>query len=147
MVSAGPETAFREVAAVDEGSTEPSLTMDSDWYFRQEQFESLRRDYLDADRALRDHAQYTDRQLRELNKERKAFALELQMEYRFDAASDTFDVDLNDKTSITVPRQGFRRDEPPRPLSRKDKRRQKTEHRKAVRFFREFDARVRRNPA
>ena len=26
--------------------------MDSDWYFRQEQFESLRRDYLDADRAL-----------------------------------------------------------------------------------------------
>ena len=121
--------------------------MDSDWYFRQEQFESLRRDYLDADRALRDHGQYTDRQLRELNKERKAFALELQMEYRFDAASDTFDVVLNDKTSITVPRQGFRRDEAPRPLSRKDKRRQKTEHRKAVRFLREFDARVGRNPA
>jgi hypothetical protein len=43
--------------------------LDSDWYFRQEQFESLRRDYLDADHALRDHGQYTDRQLRELNKE------------------------------------------------------------------------------
>ena len=102
---------------------------------------------MDADRELRDCRQYTDRQLRELNKERKAFALELRMEYRFDAASDSFDVDLNDKTSITVPREGFRRDEAPRPLNRKDKRRQKKEHRKAMRFFREFDARVGRDPA
>ena len=111
MVSAGPETAFREVAAVGEATTEPSLTMDSDWYFRQEQFESLRRDYLDADRALRDHGQYTDRQLRELNKERKAISSELWHEYRFVAEADSFGSDTP----------------PPRVLTRKDKRQMKTE--------------------
>jgi hypothetical protein len=121
--------------------------MDSDWYYRVERFESLRRDYLDADRALCDYRGHTDRQLRELNWERKALAVELRLDYQFDAASDTFDVDLNDKTSITVPRQGFRRDEAPRPLSRKDKRRRKKENRKAVRFLREFDAGAGRNPA
>jgi hypothetical protein len=121
--------------------------MDSDWYYRVERFESLRRDYEDADRALRDCCQYTDRQLRELNSVRRAYAWELRNEYQFDVADDTFDVDLTDKVSITVPRDGLRHDEAPRSLTRKDKRRQKKEHRKAVRFLREFDARVGRNPA
>jgi hypothetical protein len=55
--------------SVQSRTTANGWRLDSDWYFRQEQFESLRRDYLDADHALRDHGQYTDRQLRELNKE------------------------------------------------------------------------------
>jgi hypothetical protein len=122
VVSAGPETAFREVAAVGEASTEPSLTMDSDWYFRQEQFESLRRDYLDADRALRDHGQYTDRQLRELNKERKAISSELWHEYRFVAEADSFGSDTP----------------PPRVLSRKDKRQMKTERRRGGRYLKQL---------
>jgi hypothetical protein len=122
VVSAGPETAFREVAAVDEASTEPSLTMDSDWYFRQEQFESLRRDYLDADRALRDHGQYTDRQLRELSKERKATSSELWHEYRFVAEADSFGSDTP----------------PPRVLTRKDKRQMKTERRRGGRYLKQL---------
>jgi hypothetical protein len=113
---------FREVAAVGEASTEPSLTMDSDWYFRQEQFESLRRDYLDADRALRDHGQYTDRQLRELNKERKAISSELWHEYRFVAEADSFGSDTP----------------PPRVLTRKDKRQMKTERRRGGRYLKQL---------
>ena len=96
--------------------------MDSDWYFRQEQFESLRRDYLDADRALRDHGQYTDRQLRELNKERKAISSELWHEYRFVAEADSFGSDTP----------------APRVLTRKDKRQMKTERRRGGRYLKQL---------
>ena len=96
--------------------------MDSDWYFRQEQFESLRRDYLDADRALRGHGQYTDRQLRELNKERKAISSELWHEYRFIAEADSFGSDTP----------------PPRVLTRKDKRQMKTERRRGGRYLKQL---------
>jgi pyruvate/2-oxoacid:ferredoxin oxidoreductase beta subunit len=96
--------------------------MDSDWYYRVERFESLRRDYEDADRAIRDCRQYTDRQLRELNKERKAISSELWHEYRFVAEADSFGSDTP----------------PPRVLTRKDKRQMKTERRRGGRYLKQL---------
>ena len=115
--------------------------------YKERVFEDMRIDYSYFDRELRDYRKHTDRQLRELDKEKKSVRHELWSEYRYDVTNDSYDVDLDSETSITMPREGLRRDEAPRPLTRKDKRRQKKEHRKAERFLREFDVLAGRNPA
>jgi hypothetical protein len=120
--SSKPETTHRNSDALGEAPTEPALTTDSDWYYRVERFESLRREYEDADRALRDWHQYTDRQIRELNKERKAISSELWHEYRFVAEADSF--------GSNTP--------PPRVLTRKDKRQMKTERRRGGRYLKQL---------
>jgi hypothetical protein len=104
--------------------------------YKQREFESLRLEYGDIDRELRDYHKHTDRQLRDLNKERKSFRRELWSEYRYDVTDDTYDVDLDGETSITMPGEGLRRDEAPRPLTRKDKRRLKKDQRTAARCLR-----------
>ena len=104
--------------------------------YKERKFESLRLEYGHIDRELRDCSKCTDRQLRDLDKERKSLRRELWSEYRYDVTSDTYDVDLDGETSITMPREGLRRDEAARPLTRKDKHRQKKGHRKAERFLR-----------
>jgi hypothetical protein len=49
---------------------------------------------------LRDYHKHTDRQLRELSKEAKSLSRELWNGYRFDVAHDSYEVDVDDKTSI-----------------------------------------------
>jgi hypothetical protein len=75
----------------------------------------------------------TDKQLRNISKESKSLARELSEQYRFDVASDCFEVDLDGKTSITVSRNGVPRNEVLHTLTRKDKRRMKKESRQAAR--------------
>jgi hypothetical protein len=111
---------------------------DEDWayeLYQERALESYRTEYAYTDRELRDYRKHTDRQLRELSKERKAIARDCKLELKFDVADDTYEVHLDSETSITMPREGLRRDETSRPLTRKDKRRQKKEHRKAQRFL------------
>ncbi len=98
--------------------------------YKEREFESMRLDCGDIDRELRDQRKRTDRQLRGLSKERKSLRRELWSEYRYDVTDDTYDVHLDSETSITMPREGLRRDEAHRPLTRKDKRRAKTEQRR-----------------
>jgi hypothetical protein len=109
--------------------------------YKEREFESMRLEYGDIDRELRDYRKHTDRQLRYLSKERKAFARDLWIEYRYHVTDDTYEVHLDSETSITMPREGRRRDEAPRPLTRKDKRRQRKDVRKAWRSLRNFDER------
>ena len=77
------------------------------------------------ERELRDYHKYTDRQLRELSAEVRGISYELWSEYRFDVASDCYEVDLDGETSISVSRSGARLDEVPGTLTRKDKRKRK----------------------
>jgi hypothetical protein len=107
--------------------------------YKERQLEGYRIDYAYIDRELRDYRKHTDRQLRELSKERKSFARDCKLEHEFNLAADCY----YGEPSIV----DSRNNKASRPLTRKDKRRQKTEHRKAVRFFREFDVRAGRNPA
>ena len=69
--------------------------------YKGDQFESLRRDYVEATSALRDYRKYTDRQLRGLSSEMRFSKYELCSEYRYDVTSDTYEVNLNSVTSIT----------------------------------------------
>lgn len=105
---------------------------------KEREFESLRLEYGDIDRELRDYYKHTDRQLRDVSKEGKSLSRELRNEYQFDVASDSFDVDLDGETSITVSRDGVCREEVPRPRTRKDKRRMKTECRRTLRRLRQL---------
>ena len=115
--------------------------------YKEREFESLRLEYGDIDRELCDYRKHTDRQLRDLNKERKSLEQELWQEYQFDVVRDAYEVDLDSETSINMPREGLRRDEASRPLTRKDKRKQKKEHRKAQRFLENLMRARGRNPA
>jgi hypothetical protein len=99
---------------------------------RERELESYRLEYDEIMRLIRASAG-TDRQLRNANKESKSISRDLFNEHRFDVAADTYDVDLDGETSITVPRSGMSRDEVPRAVTRKDKRRAKTTLRKAAR--------------
>ena len=92
----------------------------------------------ESERELRDYNKYTDRQLRELNAEAKSISRELWAEYRFDVTHDCYEVDLDDKISITVSRSGVRADEVPPPLTRKDKRKRKTECRRALKQMKQL---------
>ena len=123
---------------------------DEDWayeLYKERALESYRREYAYIDRELRDYRMHTDRQLRELSREKKSFARDCKLELEFDLADDTYEVHLDSETSITMPREGLRRDEASRPLTQKDKRRQKKEPRKVKRFLKEFNERAGRNPA
>jgi len=81
-----------------------------------------------------------------MSSEARGIAHELRREYRFDVASDSFDVDLDRVTSIAVSRDGTPREEAPRPLTRKDKRREKTGRRKAKRILAKLGYNVRAKP-
>jgi hypothetical protein len=96
---------------------------------------------------LRDYRKHTDRQLRDLNKEKESLRRKLWREYCYDVTDDIYEVHLDSETSITMPREELSRDEPSRPLTRKDKRRQKKFQRKVKRFLKEFNERAGRNPA
>jgi hypothetical protein len=115
--------------------------------YKEREFESMRLEYGDIDRELRDYHKHTDRQLRGLSKERKSLECDLWNEYRYDVTNDTYGVDLDGETSITVPRNGSYRYEEPRPLTRKDKRRRRKDARKTKRFLKEFNEHAGRNPA
>jgi hypothetical protein len=101
--------------------------------YKESQLEGYRIEYAYIDRELRDYRKHTDRQLRELSKERKSFARDCKLEHEFNLAADCYYGEpsivesCNNKASRTP--------------TRKDKRRQKTEHRKAKRFLRNFDER------
>ena len=84
--------------------------------YKEREFESMRLEYGDVDRELRDYREHTDRQLRGLSKERKSLAREIWQEYQFDVARDAYEVHLNSETSITMPREGLRRDKASRLL-------------------------------
>jgi hypothetical protein len=109
--------------------------------YKERVFEDMRIEYADFDRELRDYHKHTDRHLRDLNKEKKSLRRELWSEYRYDITDDAYDVDLDGETSVTMPREGLRRDEPSCPLTRRDKRRRRKDVRKAKRFLRNFDER------
>jgi hypothetical protein len=92
-------------------------------------------EYWDIDRELRDYPKHTDRQLRNLNKEKKSVLQELWQGYRFDVVRDAYEVDLDSETSITMPRNGGCGRQVPRPLTRKDKRKLRKEGRARRRDF------------
>ena len=110
---------------------------------REKEFESLLLEHDDLDRGLHDYPQKTDRQLRNMSKERKTIAHELSRGWYFDVTTDTFEV-LNDEGDCidSIPREGGPRREGidcskfPRPLSRTDKRRAKTRQRRVARCLR-----------
>jgi len=107
--------------------------------YKEREFESLRLEYAEIDQELRDYNKHTDQQLRDLSKERQSLARELWQEYQFDAADDTYEVDLNSKTSISVPREGgWDAASSPRNLTRKDKRINKKQIRRATRSLNNF---------
>jgi hypothetical protein len=104
---------------------------------REREFEETVSHIHESERQLRDYDKYTDKQLHNINKEIKSLTLFLAEEYRFDVASDTFDVPVyadDDETSITVPRNGVYRDKDLGPLTRKDKRKMKKRVRKLTRL-------------
>ena len=115
--------------------------------YKERQLEGYRIEYAHIDRELRDCGKHTDRQLRDLNKEKESLRRKLWREYCYDVTDDIYEVHLDSETSITMPREELSRDEPSRPLTRKDKRRQKKFHRKVKRFLKEFNERAGRNPA
>jgi hypothetical protein len=105
---------------------------------KERRFEECLSCIRESERQLRDYNKYTDRYLRELSAEAKSLSHELWNEYRFDVAHDCYEVDLDDKISITVSRSGVHADEVPPSLTRKDKRKRKTECRKASRQLKQL---------
>jgi hypothetical protein len=98
---------------------------------------SLRSGYHGASRGLRDYQKYTDRQLRGLNKEKKTTALRLGRRFHFDVVGDSFEEEIADDVFVSAPYdEEAGEDEGPRSLTRKDKRRAKTEQRRAERDLR-----------
>jgi hypothetical protein len=99
---------------------------------------SLRSEYHDADRELRNYENHTDRQLRALSKHKKDCARNLARVHRFDVVSDTFEVEVEiaddvwDTVSWSLEDGEDVSDKAPCVLTRKDKRRAKTEQRKAA---------------
>jgi hypothetical protein len=115
---------------------------DEDWayeLYKERALESYRTEYAYIDRELRDYRKHTDRQLRELSKERKGIARDCKLELEFDVTDNCYSWEPSIVES--------RNNKASRPLTRKDKRRRRKEARKAERFLREFDARAGRNPA
>jgi hypothetical protein len=82
---------------------------------KEDQFDSLRRDYVEVTAALRDYRKYTDQQLRGLKKEKESLRRKLWREYQYDVTDDIYDVHLNSETSTTMPREELSRDEPSSP--------------------------------
>src|SRR5262249_53851076 len=108
---------------------------------REKDLTSLRSEYHEAGRELRDYGAHTDRQLRGLNKKKKACKRILGRRHQFDVVSDSFDVLGDDLEPIgtflyceTIGDEDDYRG--PEPLNRKDKRRAKTERRKAEKNLR-----------
>ena len=101
---------------------------------------SLRSEYHDADRQLRNYKKHTDRQLRALSKEKKGCARDLARAHQFDVVNDSFDVEIADDVWDTVPWPYDEGEDvsykAPRVLTRKDKRRAKAEQRRAARYLR-----------
>jgi hypothetical protein len=95
---------------------------------------SLRSDYHEADKALRNYQRYTDRQLRGLSSEKKFAKRYLASAHHFDVVNDSFEVEIGDDVYDTVHychSIGDGDDYKGLPnLTRKDKRRAKTERRK-----------------
>jgi hypothetical protein len=115
---------------------------DEDWayeLYKERALESYRTEYAYIDRELRDYRKHTDRQLRELSKEKKSFERDCKLELEFNLAANRYSWE----PSIVESRSN----KASRPLTPKDKRRQKKKHRKAQRFFREFMRARGRNPA
>jgi hypothetical protein len=54
--------------------------------YKERQLEGYRIDYAYIDRELRDYRKHTERQLRELSKERKSFARDCKLEHEFNLA-------------------------------------------------------------
>jgi hypothetical protein len=105
--------------------------------YKENEFESLLQGHDELDLGLHKH-NGTDRQLRNMNRERNGIAGELSRGWSFDVTTDTFDV-LNDEGDhiASIPRRGGPREgvecsKFPRPLSRNDKRRAKTKQRRAA---------------
>jgi hypothetical protein len=107
---------------------------------QEREIESLRSEYHDADRELRNYQKHTDRQLRELSKEKKDCARHLAWSHQFDVVSDSFEVEIADGVLDTVPWPYGKgeevSDEAPRLSTRKDKRRAKAEQRRAAKYLR-----------
>jgi electron transfer flavoprotein alpha subunit len=122
---------------------------DCAWMIAQEKEQTLlRSQYHEADQKLCDYQRHTDRHLRGFNKEKKSVARTLSWRHHFDVVSDSFEVEIGDDIYDTVPwpySEDFR-SEVPRALTRKDKRREKTERRKAQRELRIW-MNAGRNPA
>jgi hypothetical protein len=92
-----------------------------------------------AQRELRDYHKHTDRQLHDLSKERKSIARQLQGEFLYDVAEDSFDVPVytdDDVDFVTVPCNKVDRenDKDLGPLTRKDKRKMKKRFRELKRL-------------
>jgi hypothetical protein len=66
---------------------EPDLAYE---LYKKRQLEGYRIEYADLDRELRDYRKHTDRQLRELSKERKAFARDCMLEHEFNLAANCY---------------------------------------------------------
>src|SRR5215813_10125668 len=76
----------------DDYGYEPDLEDIAWWTAQEEQVKSLRSEYHDACRGLRDYHKHTDRQLRGFYKGKKATASYLGQHHQFDVVSDSFEV-------------------------------------------------------
>ena len=126
------------------GDFDDSYGYEPDWKdleydrYRQNYFEALVQEHHNLDLRLRDHRR-TDRELREMNRDRNGIARELFNDWHFHVTMDAFELWDDDwKTSALFPRKAGSRKEVdcntlPRPLSRKDKRRAKTKQRRSAR--------------
>ena len=102
---------------------------------------SLRSGYHEADKELRNYQRHTDRQLRALYKARKRIERHLARAHHFDVFSDSFEVQVGEDASDSVPwpygdEEEDAGDNATRALTRKDKRRTKTKQRKAANYLR-----------
>ena len=87
---------------------------------QERNFESLCNEHDVVGQELRDYRKHTDRQLRDLSRERGAIEHELRSQYRYDAISGTSEIELAEHVYISVDRYGSECKS-----SRKDKRRMK----------------------
>jgi hypothetical protein len=96
----------------------------------ERKFESLCDEHGVIGQELRDYPKHTDRQLRDLSRERRAIEQELRSQYQYDASSGTAEIGIADDVYISVDRYGSEC----KP-SRKNKRRMKKVRRKYEREF------------
>jgi hypothetical protein len=115
---------------------------------REGELASLRSEYHTASKHLSEYQKHTDRQLRGFYKGKNTIARMLSRRHHFDVSSDSFEVEIADDVYETIPwPYDDSTDEIPRDLTRKDKGREKTQLRRAVRRIKMFDGARGRNPA
>jgi hypothetical protein len=104
---------------------------------QEKEITSLRSDYHEANKGLRNFQGYTDRQLRGLSKEKRFAKRFLASVHHFDVVNDSFEVEISEDVYVMIPYDTESIcNEDDYKGTRKDKRRAKTMRRKYERVRR-----------